>query len=79
MTQEEIKELIKEMELRVWAFERYRDLHKEVDTKHGYWDGKRSEAAFIVEKLTWILNNTNYPPLGGVTQYKWKNLNYTKS
>ena len=62
MTQEEIKELIKEMELRVWAFERYRDLHKEVDTKHGYWDGKRSEAAFIVEKLTWILNNTNYPP-----------------
>jgi hypothetical protein len=32
-------------------------LNKEVDAQHGYWDGKRSEAAFMVEKLNWILEN----------------------
>lgn len=55
--EEIIKDLIKEMELRVAAFEYNRDLNKEVDSEHGYWDGKRSEALFMVEKLKWILEN----------------------
>ena len=57
MKEEVLKELIKEMEDRVAAFEKNRDLNKEIDASHGYWDGKRSEAAFMVEKLTWILEN----------------------
>jgi hypothetical protein len=57
MEEETLKELIKEMELRVVSFEYNRDLNTEVDAQHGYWDGKRSEAAFMVEKLTWILEN----------------------
>ena len=57
MNEETLKELIKEMELRVTSFEYNRDLNKEVDAQHGYWDGKRSEAAFMVEKLNWILEN----------------------
>lgn len=55
--EEVLKELIKEMELRVAAFEYNRDLNKEVDAQYGYWDGKRSEALFMVEKLEWILEN----------------------
>ena len=55
--EEIIKDFIKEMELRVAAFEYNRDLNKEVDSEHGYWDGKRSEAFFMVEKLKWILEN----------------------
>jgi len=57
MEEETLKELIKEMELRVVSFEYNRDLNKEFDAQHGYWDGKRSEAAFMVDKLTWILEN----------------------
>lgn len=57
MEEETLKELIKEMELRVTSFEYNRDLNNEVDAQRGYWDGKRSEAAFMVEKLTWILEN----------------------
>ncbi len=57
MKEEILKELIKEMEDRVYTFEKNRDLYKEIDSSHGYWDGKRSEAAFMVEKLTWILEN----------------------
>ena len=57
MDEETLKELIKEMELRVTSFEYNRDLNNEVDAQHGYWDGKRSEAAFMVEKLNWILDN----------------------
>jgi hypothetical protein len=62
MEEETLKELIKEMELRVVSFVYNRDLNTEVDAQHGYpifryWDGKRSEAAFMVEKLTWILEN----------------------
>ena len=60
MDEKTLKELIKEMELRVTSFEYNRDLNKEVDAQHGYWDGKRSEAAFIVEKLNWILENGGF-------------------
>jgi hypothetical protein len=57
MQEEVLKELIKEMELRVASFEYNRDLNKEGDAQHSYWDGKRSEAQFMVDKLTWILDN----------------------
>lgn len=57
MEEDVLKLLIQEMELRVASFEYNLDLHKEVDAQHGYWDGKRSEADFMVEKLTWILEN----------------------
>ena len=57
MKEQILKELIKEMELRVASFERNRDLNKESNVQHFYWDGKRSEAQFMVEKLTWILEN----------------------
>lgn len=56
MDEKTLKDLIEEMELRVVSFEYNRDLYKEVDAQHGYWDGKRSEAAFVVEKLTDILH-----------------------
>ena len=51
-----LKELIKEMEDRVAAFEKNSELADFV-LFEGYWGGKRSEAAFMVEKLTWILEN----------------------
>lgn len=57
MKEDVLKLLIQEMELRVASFEYNRNLYKEVDAQHGYWDGKRSEAAFMVEKLTYILEN----------------------
>jgi hypothetical protein len=58
MFEEEIlKELISEMELRVTSFERNRNLYAEDDISHAYWDGKRSEAEFMVEKLNWIFEN----------------------
>ena len=58
MKEEVLKKLIKEMEDRAAAFEKNRDLSKDIDSSHVYyWDGKRSEAAFMVEKLTWILEN----------------------
>lgn len=60
MKEEVLKELIKEMENRVAAFQKNLDLNKEIDASHGYWDGKRSEAAFMVEKLTWILENDGF-------------------
>ena len=67
MAQQLLKELIKEMEDRVSGFERNMTsveckfepalpvLNK--NEMYHYWDGKRSEAAFMVEKLTWILEN----------------------
>jgi len=57
MQEEVLKALIKEMELRAASFEYNRDLNKEGDAQHAYWDGKRSEAQFMVEKLTYILEN----------------------
>jgi len=57
MEEEVLKELIKEMELRVASFEYNRDLFTVSDAQHSYWDGKRSEAQFMVDKLTWILDN----------------------
>ena len=55
MEEEVLKELIKEMELRVVVFEKTMELIGN-ETYH-YWNGKRSESAFMVEKLTWILEN----------------------
>ena len=50
-----LKELLKEMELRVVTFEKNAEsLGTEM---YHYWNGRRSEAAFMVEKLTWILEN----------------------
>jgi hypothetical protein len=46
-----LKQLIKEMQLRVVSFENNRDLNKVLDPQYHYWDGKRSEASFITEKL----------------------------
>jgi hypothetical protein len=57
MQEEVLKVLIKEMELRAASFEYNRDLNKEGDAQHSYWDGKRSESQFMVEKLTYILDN----------------------
>ena len=57
MQEELLKELIKAMELRAASFEYNRDLNKEGDAQNAYWDGKRSEAQFMVDKLTWILDN----------------------
>jgi hypothetical protein len=55
MEEEVLKKLIMEMELRVVAFEKNMEL---LGTEiYHYWDGKRSESAFVVEKLTWILEN----------------------
>lgn len=53
MEEEILRDLIKEMKARVNAF----DLHKSsLGLKHvDYWNGKMSEATFIVEKLEWIL------------------------
>jgi hypothetical protein len=55
MEEEVLKELIKEMELRVVAFEK--NMESLGTEMYNYWNGKRSEAAFMVEKLTWILEN----------------------
>lgn len=49
-----LRELIKEMELRVAALEYYRDLYEKGTVQYGYWDGKRSEAAFMIDKLCFI-------------------------
>jgi hypothetical protein len=55
MEEKILKELLKEMELRVVAFEKNMGL---LGTEmYHYWNGKRSEAAFMVDKLTWILEN----------------------
>ena len=53
--EETLKELINEMELRVFEFEKNIELLG--NEMYHYWDGKRSESAFMVEKLTWILEN----------------------
>ena len=55
MEEETLKELINEMELRVVEFEKNMELLG--NEMYHYWDGKRSESAFMVEKLTWILEN----------------------
>jgi len=55
MTEQTIKDLIKEMERRAAEFERSRDLYGRIGNLRDYWDGKRSEAAFMVEKLKMIL------------------------
>jgi hypothetical protein len=57
MEEEVLKELIKEMQLRIVSFNFNRDLFKVLDPQYHYWDGKMSEASFIVEKLIWILEN----------------------
>lgn len=57
MEEKVLKELIKEIQLRVVSFENNRDLNKVLDPQYHYWDGKRSEASFICEKLIWILQN----------------------
>ena len=46
-----LKQLIQEMQLRVVSFENNRNLNKVLDPQYHYWDGKRSEASFITEKL----------------------------
>ena len=57
MQEEVLKDLIKEMELRVFSFECNRNFFILGDAQYAYWDGKRSEAQFMVDKLTWILDN----------------------
>jgi hypothetical protein len=57
MEEEVLKELIKAMELRAASFEYNRDFNEEGGAQHAYWGGKRSEAQFMVEKLTYILEN----------------------
>ena len=57
MDEKTLKNLIEEMELRVVSFKCFRDFYtKEIDF-FNYWDGKRNEAAFMVEKLTDILQH----------------------
>jgi hypothetical protein len=55
MEEQVLKELIKEMQLRIILFESNLRSNKEIDVQHGYFDGKRSEASFMVEKLICIL------------------------
>ena len=55
MDEKTLKDLIQEMELRVVSFDHHRDFYSKEDDLYHYWDGKRSEAAFMVEKLTDIL------------------------
>lgn len=50
-----MKDLIQEMEHRVFSFICHRDFYTKECDLYYYWDGKRSEAAFMVEKLTAIL------------------------
>ena len=57
MQEELLKELIKAMELRAASFECNRNFFILGDAQYAYWDGKRSEAQFMVDKLTWILDN----------------------
>lgn len=51
MDEKTLKDLIKEMRSRVVAFKCNRDLYTKESEAYHYWDGKRSEAAFMVEKL----------------------------
>jgi len=55
MDEKTLKDLIKEMRSRVVAFKCNRDLYTKESEAYHYWDGKRSEAAFMVEKLKAIL------------------------
>jgi hypothetical protein len=55
MDEKTLKDLIQEMELRAAEFEHSRNLYNYETYQYHYWDGKRSEAAFMVEKLTAIL------------------------
>lgn len=55
MDEKTLKDLIEEMELRVVSFKCHRDFYTKKDDLFNYWDGKRNEAAFMVEKLTAIL------------------------
>jgi hypothetical protein len=54
MDEKTLNDLIEEMKSRVVAFDYHRDFYTQECFFH-YWDGKRSEAAFMVEKLTDIL------------------------
>jgi hypothetical protein len=54
INEETLKKLIIEMEQRVTSFEQNMELLDPL--MHSYWDGKRSEAAFMVEKLKFILD-----------------------
>jgi hypothetical protein len=47
------------MKLRVVSFDYHRDFYSKKCVLYHYWDGKRSEAAFMVEKLTDILQGEN--------------------
>ena len=55
MDEKTLKDLIQEMGSRVVSFKRNRDLYTKEREEYHYWDGKRSEAAFMVEKLKAIL------------------------
>ena len=55
MDEKTLKDLIEEMELRVVSFKCHRDFYTEKSDFFNYWDGKRNEAAFMVEKLKAIL------------------------
>ena len=64
MDEKTLKDLIEEMELRVVSFDYHRDFYtKKCNVVQrdlfNYWDGKRSEAAFMVEKLKDILQGEN--------------------
>jgi hypothetical protein len=52
MTEEQLKELIDEMEQRVKYFESYVSV-----TNPEYWEGKLTEAQFVLERLESILED----------------------
>lgn len=53
--EKEIKELIEEMKLRHSEFLRVTEFS--LPDFKDYWRGKKSEAAFVIEKLEMILND----------------------
>lgn len=55
MDEKTLNDLIEEMELRVAEFYNSSNLYNYETYQYHYWDGKRSEAAFMVEKLKAIL------------------------
>jgi len=55
MDEKTLKNLIEEMELRVVSFKCFRDFYTEKIDFFNYWDGKRNEASFMVQKLKAIL------------------------
>jgi hypothetical protein len=51
MNEQDLQELIDEMKARSLEFERYSG---QLGMNEHYWNGKKSEAAIVVEKLEWI-------------------------